>query len=551
MRIGAVSAIALLLIARLAQPQGTSPRVAPVEVVIGSDEENYLRYLQAKGLVAEYPWSLRGFALPEMRRLSASPDSQPWSGRMTVLANNAVALKLLPLQAAVRVNTGFPYGSNDGPIWAGRGFTGSVDGGVAFSLGPLSAVLHPIAFVAQNSSFALMANGQSGNQAYANGQFPEFVDLPQRFGASSYSRLDLGESTIRVDLFDVGAGVSTANIGWGPMEQYELILGGNGPGFPHAFVGTTHPVNVGIGHIHSQVFWGSLDQSKFSPVVGAEKYTSWLEPGTKRFATGLAALFQPRGIPGLEVGATRFFHLVWPRSGLPHSYFTAPFGSVFKRAVPVSIGFPDPQSGNANQLASLFGRWVFNKSGFEIYGEYGHEDHNYDLRDLVQEPDHSRMYALGLRKTVRADSTRVSGLRMEIVNYQLPTLGRNRSEGSIYIHGLIRQGHTVRGQPLGADVGAGTGAGSFIAWDTFTRGGKSTISLTRTVRQEDGTFFINGVDNPNLSDVLYGLGFEQTRFFSRVDVRSGGTIVRELNRDFTGDVWNLNLLFAVSYRGSR
>jgi hypothetical protein len=285
-------------------------------------------------------------------------------------------------------------------------------------------------------------------------------------------------------------------------------------------------------------------------VSGSETYSSWVESGKKQFATGLVGVFQPRGIPGLELGASRFFHLIWPQSGIPRSYFTAPFGSILKRNIGQSSGFPDPRSGNSNQLASVFARWVLPSNGFEAYGEYAHEDHNYDLRDLVQEPDHSRMYALGLRKVVHADSARLSGLRFELVNYQMPTLGRNRSEGGIYVHTLIRQGHTVLGQPLGADVGVGAAAGEFVAWDTFSRSGKTTFSLTRTARQDNGTFYVNGVDNPALSDVQFGLGVERTRFLQRVDLTTGGTLVREFNRDFAGDAWNINLIASISWRGA-
>ncbi len=34
-----------------------------------------------------------------------------------------------------------------------------------------------------------------------------------------------------------------------------------------------------------------------------------------------------------------------------------------------------------------------------MYAEYGHEDHNADIRDLESEPDHSRIAMVGFRKT--------------------------------------------------------------------------------------------------------------------------------------------------------
>ena len=176
---------------------------------------------------------------------------------------------------------------------------------------------------------------------YADGTHPGTIDRPQRFGSSSYSRLDPGQSTLRVDLFGMAGGVSTANMGWGPMQYYEYITGGNAPGIPHIFFGTATPANVGIGRLHTQVFWGRIDQSDFSPVHGTTYYSSLFEPGTRRFATGLVVALQPRGIPGLELGAARFFHSPWPREGIPNSYFTRPFSAILKRNVKASAGFPD------------------------------------------------------------------------------------------------------------------------------------------------------------------------------------------------------------------
>lgn len=86
-----------------------------------------------------------------------------------------------------------------------------------------------------------------------------------------------------------------------------------------------------------------------------------------------------------------------------------------------------------------------------------------------------------------------------------------------------------------------------VAWDRFDRGGKSTISLTRIVRQEAGTFYFDGVERPNTPDVLYGLGVERTRFLSRLELTTGSTLVRELNRHFAGDAWNLNIMVGVRY----
>jgi hypothetical protein len=514
--------------------------VAPAFVAVGSDEDSYLRYLQTVGVVPEYPWSIRGFSPHEMERLGMRKGSQPWSVGMYPTKTSAFYFRALPGGATVRFNSAFPFGSNDGAVWAGRGITASLEAGLVLKLGPVSAVLNPVAFRAENRPFSLLENGQTGSLIFADGQFPTTVDRPQRFGSGVYSRVDPGQSTVRLDLFGIVAGISTANMGWGPMQYYEYITGGNAPGIPRVFFGTGGPVSIGIGRVHTQVFWGRIDQSSFSPVRGTPYYSSALETGTKRFGAGLVGILQPRGIDGLELGAARFFHAPWPREGIPHSYFTKPFSAILKKNVTASVGFPDDRGGGDNQLASVFARWVLPRSGFEVYTEYGHEDHNYNLRDLIQEPDHSRTLGLGARKVIGSDSVHLSAIRAEMLDYQLQTLGRNRGEGGIYTHGILRQGHTSRGQVIGADAGLGTGGASTVAWDRFTQQGVVTVRASRTVIREAGTFYLNGRTNAAASDVAYALGLEGVRFFSKIELGWGATMVREVNRETETQPWNIN-----------
>lgn len=537
----------LLSISATAIAQDTPSRATFAVVHVGSVEENFLRYLQSVGQVPAYPWSSRGFGPGESEFLAAESTGRPRFPGLHHRKSGKFSIRFLPIDGAVRFNSAFPYGSNDGAIWAGRGFTSSTSVGIVVTGGPISLVLDPVAFVAQNTSFELMATGQPGTGAFWNGVVIGAVDLPQRFGDKSYGRVDWGQTTLRGDILGLTAGVSTANLGWGPMQSYQFILGANAPGFSHAFLGTSRPVNVWLGRLHLRAIWGRLEQSDYSPVKGSEHYSSLIETGTLRFASGLVAMIQPRGIPGLEIGGGRFFHSLWPREGIPRSYLTKPLQSIIKKNVPLSPGLADTRGGQDNQQASAFARWVFPSSGLEVYGEYGREDHNYDRRDFIQEPDHSRAYGLGLRKVMSADSGKVSAVSAESINYQLPTLARNRSEGGIYVHNPILQGHTSRGQPLGADAGVGTGAAFTLALDRFSNRGRSTYKLTRTVRQEVGTFYLSGVQNPRSTDVQISFGGEQVRYLSRLELSAGATLVREFNRDFRANAWNLNAIVGVRY----
>jgi hypothetical protein len=533
----------------LVPQRDTTAKEAPHHVMVGSEDEDYLRYLQDAGIAALYPWSLREFSQKELATMAVKPGSHPWSGKGDYKDYpSRYSFKILPVNVEFRFNSAFPYGSNDGAVWAGRGLTSAIDLGFAFRAGPLSVTINPIGFRAENLRFPLEPAG--GPNPYADPQFPTQVDRPQRFGPNAYTRADPGESTARLDLLGLTVGMSTANMGWGPMEIYPYIIGGNAPGFPHLFAGTSSPLPILVGRLHARLYWGRLDQSAYSPVGGPSYYSSILEGGTKRFMSGAVAMLEPRGVPGLELGVARFFQSVWPRTGIPRSFLTKPFQSLLKNSlgnVGGFVGGTDPGIED-NQLASAFGRWVFPASRFEVYGEYGREDHNANFRDLIQEPDHSRTYGLGLRKVFAQDSLQLSAIRLELINYELPTLARHREEGGIYLHGVLRQGHTNRGQVLGADAGLGTGAGFFLAWDKYDRSGKYSIGWTRTIRKQDGDYYLlGGRSNPRANDVSYALNAERLKYMSFGHIQYGFALLREFNRDFQHDAWNVNTTLGFNH----
>lgn len=554
--LAAVSAAATLLSPRTVQSQEAAGGSFNRELFVGIPAESYLRYLQTTGQVPLYPWSSRAFSPRELRKLIPRDSAHPWSARFKDDSREfgGVRFGIIKPSATFRFNSAFAYGSNDGAVWAGRGLTSAAQLGFYVSWRPISLTVAPMVFRAENQEFDLVANGRTGNAAFGDPVFAG-VDRPQRFGNSAYSQFDPGQSTLRVDLPIVSFGASTANQAWGPGQELPVILGNNAGGFPHLFAGTSEPINIFIGKVHGKAFWGTLSQSDYSSVTGPARYVSRAEPGTRRFATGFVVVGQPRGLPGVEVGGARFFHSIWPRSGIPPSYFTKFLqGFIKKNLAPDRLADPrfpglglDDRGVSDNQLVSVFGRWVLPRSGFELHAEYGRDDHSYDLRDLTQEPDHARVYSLGARKVFQSRKDVLTAGRFEIMNFQLPQLARYRGEGEIYVHGLIRQGHTYKGQLLGADAGVGTGAGSVVAVDRFAANGRWTASWQRIVRRENGDFLLLGVRSPRSIDVSHALGFEMSRFMRGIDVTAGLTLVRELNRDFRRDATNVNALVGVRY----
>jgi hypothetical protein len=514
------------------------------EVFVGTETESYLRALDLTDTTSDASWSIRPLSPVQLERLAHLVASDPWHARLAGFASSESLFHfgLLSPNASVRYNSQFPYGSNDAAIWAGRGATIAAQVGVYAGVGPLSVTLMPIVFRAENTSFPLAFSTLPcgcGEPIYGIA-----VDRPQRFGTQPYQRLDPGQSTVRVDALGLAAGFTSANEGWGPAMEYPFILGNNAPGFPHVFFGSSNPLPVFVGRAQLKVIYGRLDQSGYSPVTGSKFYSSNLETGRVRFASGFIATFQPRGFDGLEIGGSRFIHSIWPRSGIPSSYLRKPLQAFLKVNQP---GIDQQLAGTDNQLASFFARWAFRESGLEVYGEYGREDNSYDLRDFVQEPDHSRAYSLGLAKTFGRQSSRFNVVRVEVMNFQLPPLATNgRGEGGIYIHQILVQGHTNRGQLLGADIGVNAAAASTVRWDHYSSGGRWAFFWRRDVRQETGDPTLTLPSTPQVSDVLHAFGFERLRFTRRFDVTTSLTLMRDLSRDLSNSRFNANAAVAIT-----
>lgn len=491
----------------------------PGRATAGSEVERYLRALQVRGMVPAYPMSVRGFALDELPRLAPVDSAHPWAARF----QQPRGVSLLPVSASLVHNSAFPYGRNDGALWAGRGVTASGSAGVAVMAGPLSLRAEPVAFWAQNADFELMPNRQTGRLIYGDPFSPSALDYPQRFGPDPVRRIDPGQSSLRLHAGGVAVAVSTANEVWGPAIDQPLVLSAEGPGFLHASLGTARPVNVGIGRVHGRILWGRLEQSAYAAQV----------PGPDRLGTGLVLVLTPAHLTGLEIGGTRFFHIA-SEDGFERSDYLRPLGQLFKRG--------DAADSRAeNQVASVFARWVLPRAGVEFYGEYAREDHNYDLLDFLLEPDHTASYLLGAQRVWQRGRS-LMALRAELVNSQESQLDLVRHQGTMYRHTQVRQGHTHRGQLLGSTAAYG-GGGSVIALETFTPRGRWSIDWTRT-RLRDNWQTV-GADSAFTTDVLHTVGGEMGWVAGRLDLRLGLRAGMELNRHFQDDRFNLTSTAAV------
>lgn len=485
----------------------------------GSEGERYLRALQLTGASPSTHWSIRPFSSHEVQRLATSDSIHPWAERMAVRAPRSVWLRVIQPEATGIFNSRFAYGMNDGPVWAGRGLTTTAIGGVEGGAGPLEFVIAPQVFRAENASFAIIANGMTGPEAFGDAVYPSSIDLPQRFGDAPYQRFDPGQSAVRVRLLRLLVGLSTGNEAWGPVIDNPFVLGNNAAGFTHFFAGTDGPLDVGPLRASIRVIAGRLDQSDFaSPSLSA-----------RRYVTGAILVLGIRQIPGLEVGGTRLFQNAWPDSGLDvGNVLSELFKNPFKSRLSAQLGGDGTEPDN--QIASAFARWNVPGTGLELYGELGREDNAYDLRDVLVEPDRDASYSLGFQHVWQRADGNLLLLRGEVLNSAPSHLARTRPPGPPYVHTALTQGHTQLGQVLGSPAVYGGGAG-MVAVEWLTRAGRKTITWRRTLREP--------LLYPTPKDVVHAVTVDWLLFRPRVDLAPEATLAYNVNRYATGDVWNL------------
>ena len=503
------------------------------EATVGSELAGYLRILQLAGRSQPYPWSVRGFSPREVDRLAPRDTLHPWArhlGRTGPPRYLSPRVSFLRPEARIIYNTTFPWAHGDGVAWAGVGPTTVARAGVQARFGPLSLTLAPIAFQAENDAFVLMDNGQDGDRRFASALSTE-IDLPQRFGDRPYARLDPGQSTVRLDLPLVAAGISTATQVWGPGLSQPLVLGDAGPGFPHVFIGTSVPLNLWIVRVHGRLMVGRLEQSAYSPTPA---------DSGDRLAAGFVATVSPRWTPGLEIGVTRFYHQRWPAVGARLDDLLLPFQGLFLSDA-YWLRKYDPSSPDytpENQLASVFARWVFPRSGGEVFGEFLRDDRNHDTRDLIAEPDQQSAFVVGFQKLLRCAPTSYAVLRGELVSNRITYLGLLRIQPRLYTHTALYQGHTHRGIALGSAFAAVGGTGGTIALDVYRPDGRWTVEGTRVAR--------HAVADPygvplSRADAAYALRAERLVFRGGWEFLAAATAILDLQRNFRDDGFSLRL----------
>ena len=373
--------------------------------------------------------------------------------------------QILPLTWQQQYNSDHPYGWNDGVMIPAKGYQTMVSSGFFVKFWLFNLQLRPEFVYAANPKFNGFTSGHSDQDLSTYYGYYNNIDWPERYGNGSYNKAFWGQSSIRINVGPISAGLSNENVWWGPGIRNSLMLSNNAPGFKHLTLNTTRPIKTYIGSFEGQILAGRLEASDLTPldITTLSNGTNLFSPKRNdwRYFTGVNINYHPKWIPGLTLGLTRTFNAYHQDVKSFSSYF--PFFTAYEKVSSGVNGDPFPR----DQYTSFYSRWLFTKAQAEVYFEYGLNDNSYNYSDFIGSPEHSRAYIFGFRKMLPLQDKNDQRILFSAEITQLSQTPDRlvRDAGGWYIHSEVRDGHTNEGQILGAGTGSGGNLQSMdVSW---------------------------------------------------------------------------------------
>ena len=364
---------------------------------------------------------------------------------------------LLPVQITQQYVTAQPFQELDGPMIASSGYQVMASAGIFAKLGPLTIQLQPQYVSAANSDFR-------GTKQTPN-----------------YQQTHWGNSSIRLNAGPVSVGISNENITWGPSLMNPLLMSAHAPGFMHLSFNSRRPLRTPIGSFEWQLVAGYLNfmDTLFNNVLDDPG-----EPPKRRYFNGFQFSYQPKWIKGLSMGVVRVVQE--PESLLKdNKEWNLLFRNV-SRATDKDVyvnSLLGSVEDNRDQYASFFLRWIFQPAQAEFYTEWGRNDAFFNMRDFIQDPEHSRGYTYGFRKLFKqTKENEYWQLISEYTRLQQPSTYPVRNAGTWYVHG--GGGYSENGQIMGAPIGSG---GNYMMFriSKFRGWEQKAIQLESTTQRSD------------------------------------------------------------------
>jgi len=425
--------------------------------------EDYYRRQQLLGkLDSTISFSVRPLSNAALKQRNIfNPDSSYTDHSIFPFADGKGFMQVMPATWQNQLSSAFPYGWNDGGMIPAVGYQTSLSAGLYAQYKWLSIQLRPEFVFAQNRDYQGYEGRYTEDWRLWWNRIGNQIDAPERFGMGSYTRLLAGQSSIRATFDPISVGVSTENLWWGPGMRNSLLMSNSAPGFLHATINTTRPIRTAIGSFEGQMVGGRLKTSGFSPKpLTPDQFSQYYNPKPDdwRYFSGIVLSYQPKWVPGLSLGLTRSFTVYSEDMGNKLGDYIPFFQSGSKSSIDGGLDSGSTADARGqDQLVSFFLRWMIPEVQFEIYGEYGRNDHPWNGRDLAVMPSHTRAYTFGLRKLIDLQNYHQDLLQ---INFEMTQLSPGRSAnirpaGNWYRHYQVRDGYTNLGQIMGAGMGIG------------------------------------------------------------------------------------------------
>jgi hypothetical protein len=395
----------------------------------------------------------------------------------------------------------------------------------------------------QNAAFDYIQPNYSGaayeNKAAIYGYYGiSGIDAPQRFGDEPFFTYDWGDSEIRYTWKTLTLGFGTQAIWLGPAQLNPIIHSNNAASYPKLDLGirkqamTIPKVNWHIGDIEARAWWGYLSESQFFDNDSANDHN---------LITGFSIAYGfPGLLQGLSIGLNRIMLSKWEAKN---------YHSLFELLIPFmnsSAGYDEK-----DQRASVVIDYLFSPIGFDFFLEWGRND--FSPGNPLVYPFHTEAYTVGAIKTLNFKSDLYGEIIVELTKLEATPdyMIAGGWPTTFYSHHLIKQGHTNRGQWIGAGIGTG-GNSQYFGFKLIYKDGYGLLFLQRQNPDLDYFWFIGNTVHHGLpQNTYFNVGISGVRFFMSNTIISGTLAFRyeeNLPNINSGQRFNINFSVFVKYQ---
>jgi hypothetical protein len=236
-------------------------------------------------------------------------------------------------------------------------------------------------------------------------------------------------------------------------------------------------LNWYIGDIEARAWWGYLSESDYFDNDSSNDHN---------LITGFSIAYGVPFLSGLTIGLNRIMLSKWDAMN-------------YEAILTLLWPFMEITAGSDenDQRASIVVDYLLPIVGFNIYLEWGKNDYSPGLDPFLRYPFHTEGYTIGLKKSLRFTPVFAGEILLEITKLEC-SQDYDRLipwYSTFYAHHLITQGHTNRGQWLGAGIGTG-GNSQYLGFKLYFPKGYGQVFVQRRNPDLDYTWFIDSKKNP-------------------------------------------------------